>query len=58
MLNWFIVLKVVMTTDGFVCAVSSSKPAGRYNDPRQMKDEGESLMEVCKMVFSLHPKLK
>ena len=29
----------MMTTDGHICAVSNSLPAGKYNDPKMMKDE-------------------
>lgn len=44
----FVVLKtkVVLTSDGYVCAVSSSKPAGTFNDPRQMNEEFDTLFEV------------
>ena len=38
--------KVVLTSDGYVCAVSSSKPAGSYNDSKQMNEEFNTLFEV------------
>ena len=39
--------QLVMTTDGYICAVSTSSPAGTYNDPRQMNEGVNDLLGVC-----------
>lgn len=36
-----------MTTDGYICAVSKSLPAGKFNDPAMMKEESvRKILEV------------
>jgi len=41
----------VMASNGFICAVSSSKPAGKFNDQKMWNDEREYLTNVSITYF-------
>jgi hypothetical protein len=44
--NIFVIFQVVMASNGFICAVSSSKPAGKFNDQKMWRQEREYLTQV------------